>query len=131
LDVSIFADCSPDICIVSFFVQLQRELNTRDITDGGSDHGAVFFPQAPRSPRSPCMATPIPAAPPMRSHSDSEAMLGEQGAAKWLKGPTENLFLEALSLDPLSERKIPSPSGLEREKRFPCMKEVTHSSVAL
>ncbi|XP_056276710.1 microtubule cross-linking factor 1 isoform X2 [Pseudoliparis swirei] len=103
--------------------RLQRELNTRDITDGGSDHGAVFFPQAPRSPRSPCMATPIPAAPPMRSHSDSEVMLEEQGAAKWLKGPTENLFLEALSLDPLSERKIPSPSGLEREKRFPCMKE--------
>uniref|UniRef100_A0A8C3B3X4 Microtubule crosslinking factor 1 n=1 Tax=Cyclopterus lumpus TaxID=8103 RepID=A0A8C3B3X4_CYCLU len=116
--------------------RLQRELNTRDITDGGSDHRGVFFPQdrpcnAPRSPRSPCMATPIPAAPPMRSHSDSEAMLEEQGAAKRLKGPTENLFLEALSLDPLSERKIPSPSGLESEKRFPCMKEVTYSCVSV
>lgn len=61
----------------------------------------------------------------MRSHSDSEAMLEEQGAAMRLKGPTENLFLDALSLDPLSGLEVPPPpSRLESEKRFPCMKEV-------
>ncbi|XP_068457571.1 microtubule cross-linking factor 1 isoform X2 [Clinocottus analis] len=108
--------------------RLQRELNTRDITDGGSDHRGVFFPQdgpcsAPRSPRSPRTSTPVPAAPPVRSHSDSEAMLEEPGAARRLRGPTESLFLDALSLDPLSELKIPSPCRLESEKRFPCMKE--------
>lgn len=61
----------------------------------------------------------------MRSHSDSEAMLEEQGAAMRLKGPTENLFLDALSLDPLSGLEVPPPSRLESEKRFPCMNEVT------
>lgn len=119
---------------MSFPVQLQRELNTRrgeglDVNDGSPGHRGVFSPQdnAPRSPRSlrsPCTSTPIPA-PPMRSHSDSEAMLEEQGAAMRLKGPTENLFLDALSLDPLSGLEVPPPSSLESEKRFPCMKEVT------
>lgn len=120
---------------------MQRELNTRwgegiDVIEGGSDHGGVFFPQdspcnaprSPRSPRSPCTSTPVPAAPPMRSHSDSEVMLEEQGAAMRLKGPTENLFLDALSLDPLSGLEVPSPSRLDSEKRFPCMKEVTCTS---
>ncbi|XP_059200221.1 microtubule cross-linking factor 1 [Centropristis striata] len=114
--------------------RMQRELNSRrgegiDVKDG-SDLRGVFSPQdspcnaprSPRSPRSPCTSTPIPA-PPMRSHSDSEAMLEEQGAAMRLKGPTENLFLDALSLDPLSGLEVPPPSRLESEKRFPCMKE--------
>ncbi|XP_074508042.1 microtubule cross-linking factor 1 isoform X1 [Sebastes fasciatus] len=118
--------------------RMQRELNTRqgegiDVKDGGSDHRGVFSPQdspcnaprsprSPRLPRSPCTSTPIPA-PPMRSHSDSEAVLEEQGAAMRLKGPTENLFLDALSLDPLSSLEVPPPSRLDSEKRFPCMKE--------
>ncbi|XP_044074638.1 microtubule cross-linking factor 1 isoform X2 [Siniperca chuatsi] len=115
--------------------RMQRELNTRrgegiDVKDGGSGHRGVFSPhdspcnapRSPRSPRSPCISTPIPV-PPMRSHSDSEAMLEEPGAAMRLKGPTENLFLDALSLDPLSGLEVPPPSRLESEKRFPCMKE--------
>ncbi|TKS79544.1 Microtubule cross-linking factor 1 [Collichthys lucidus] len=116
--------------------RLQRELNTRqdegiDVKDGSLAHQGVFSPQdspcnaprSPRSPRSPCTSTPVPV-PPMRSHSDSEAMLEEQGAAMRLKGPTENLFLDALSLDPLSGLEVPPPpSRLESEKRFPCMKE--------
>ncbi|XP_049930383.1 microtubule cross-linking factor 1 isoform X5 [Epinephelus moara] len=115
--------------------RMQRELNSRrgegtDVKDAGSDHRGVFSPQdspcsaprSPRSPRSPCTSTPIPP-PPTRSHSDSEAMLEEQGAAMRLKGPTENLFLDALSLDPLSGLEVPPPSRLESEKRFPCMKE--------
>lgn len=122
------------LLLTSFPVQLQRELNTRqvegiDVKDGTSSTRGVFSPQdgAPRSPRSlrsPCTSSPIPA-PPVRSHSDSEAMLEEQGAAMRLKGPTENLFLDALSLDPLGGLEVPPSSGLESEKRFPCMKEVT------
>ncbi|XP_041658264.1 microtubule cross-linking factor 1 isoform X2 [Cheilinus undulatus] len=112
--------------------RMQRELNTRrgegiDIKDA---HRGVFSPQdspcnaprSPRSPRSPCTSTPVSALP-TRSHSDSEAMLEEQGAAMRLKGPTENLFLDALSLDPLSCLEVPPPSRLESEKRFPCLKE--------
>ncbi|XP_070774629.1 microtubule cross-linking factor 1 [Enoplosus armatus] len=116
--------------------RMQRELNTQrgegiDVNDGGSGHRGVFSPQdspcnAPRSPRSPrsprTSTTPVPVTP-MRSHSDSEAMLEEQGAAMRLKGPTENLFLDALSLDPLSGLEVPPPSRLESEKKFPCMKE--------
>ncbi|XP_051808914.1 microtubule cross-linking factor 1 isoform X2 [Acanthochromis polyacanthus] len=116
--------------------RMQRELNTRrgegiDVKDGSSAHRGVFSPQdspscsgpwSPRAPRSPCTSTPGPP-PPKRSHSDSEAMLEEQGAAMRLKGPTENLFLDALSLDPLSGLEVPPPSGLESEKKFPCMKE--------
>lgn len=126
---------------VSLFMQMQRELNTYrgegiDVKDGSSGHRGVFSPQdspcnaprSPRSPRSPCTSTPIPG-PPTRSHSDSEAMLEGQGAAMRLKGPTENLFLDALSLDPLSGLEVPAPSRLESEKRFPCMKEVTHTLV--
>ncbi|XP_069366683.1 microtubule cross-linking factor 1 isoform X2 [Paralichthys olivaceus] len=113
--------------------RMQRELNTRrgeDIKDGSSGNRAMLSPQdspcpaprSPRSPRSPCMSTPVLALP-TRSHSDSEAMLEEQGAAMRLKGPTENLFLDALSLDPLSGLEVPPPSRLESEKRFPCMEE--------
>ncbi|XP_051264147.1 microtubule cross-linking factor 1 isoform X3 [Dicentrarchus labrax] len=110
--------------------RMQRELNSRDVKDGASGHRGVFSPQdspcnaprSPRSPRSPCTSTPI-SVPPMRSHSDSEAMLEEQGAAMRLKGPMENLFLDALTLDPLGGLEVPPPSRLESEKRFPCMKE--------
>uniref|UniRef100_A0A673BP11 Uncharacterized protein n=1 Tax=Sphaeramia orbicularis TaxID=375764 RepID=A0A673BP11_9TELE len=112
--------------------RLQRELNSRrgegiDVKDSSSSHRGVFSPQdspsnAPRSPRSPCTSTPI-LVPTTRSHSDSDAILEEQGAAMRLKGPTENLFLDALSLDPLSGLEVPLPSRLESEKRFPCMKE--------
>lgn len=126
---------------VSFFVQMQRELNTHqgeniDVRDLSSGHRGVFSPQdspchaprSPRSPRSPCASTTVPD-PPTRSHSDSEAMLEAQGATMRLKSPTENLFLDALSLDPLSGLEVPAPSRLESEKRFPCMKEVTHTLV--
>ncbi|XP_071347517.1 microtubule cross-linking factor 1 isoform X3 [Trachinotus anak] len=115
--------------------RMQRELNSRrgegiDIKDGSSGHRGVFSPQdspcsaprSPRSPRSPCTSTPV-LVPTTRSHSDSEAMLEGQGAAMRLKGPTENLFLDALTLDPLSGLEVPPPSRLESEKRFPCMKE--------
>ncbi|XP_042285357.1 microtubule cross-linking factor 1 [Thunnus maccoyii] len=115
--------------------RMQRELNSRrgegmDVKDGNSSHRGGFSPQdsprnaprSPRSPRSPCTSTPV-LVPPTRSHSDSEAMLEEQGAAMRLKGPTESLFLDALSLDPLSGLEVPPPSRLESEKRFPCMKE--------
>ncbi|XP_047444711.1 microtubule cross-linking factor 1 isoform X2 [Mugil cephalus] len=115
--------------------RMQRELNTRrgegmDVKDGSSAHRGVFSPQespcaaprSPRAPRSPCTSTPVPVTP-TRSHSDSDAMLEEQGAAMRLKGPTENLFLDALTLDPLCGLEVPPPCRLESEKRFPCMKE--------
>ncbi|XP_072219154.1 microtubule cross-linking factor 1 isoform X2 [Leuresthes tenuis] len=115
--------------------RMQREINSRrgegaDIKDGSYAHRGVFSPQdspcnaprSPRAPRSPCTSTPVPVLP-TRSHSDSEAMLEEQGALMRLKGPTENLFLDALSLDPLSGLEVPPPSRLDSEKRFPCMKE--------
>ncbi|XP_021176554.2 microtubule cross-linking factor 1 isoform X2 [Fundulus heteroclitus] len=115
--------------------RMQRELSSRrgegtDIKDGSLAHRGAFSPQespcnvprSPRAPRSPCSSTPVPA-PPTRSHSDSEALLGEQGAAMRLKGPTENLFLDALSLDPLGGLEVPPPCRLESEKRFPCMNE--------
>ncbi|XP_034557966.1 LOW QUALITY PROTEIN: microtubule cross-linking factor 1 [Notolabrus celidotus] len=109
--------------------RMQRELSMRrgegmDVKDG---HRGVFSPQdspcnAPRSPPLPlyvhthlCPTRPL--------HSDSEAQLEQQGAAMRLKGPTENLFLDALSLDPLSVLEVPPPSRLESEKRFPCMNE--------
>lgn len=117
-------------------VQMQRELNSQrgdsmEVRDSSPGHRGVFSPQdsprnaprSPRSPRSPCAPVPV-SVPPTRSHSDSEAMLEEQGAATRLKGPGESLFLDALSLDPLSGLEVPPPSRLESEKRFPCMKEV-------
>ncbi|KAM8851033.1 microtubule cross-linking factor 1 isoform 2-T2 [Spinachia spinachia] len=113
--------------------KMQRQLNSRrgegaELRDGGSDHRGGLFSQdspcnAPRSPRSPFSSTPVPAPPAMRSHSDSEATLEEQGAAMRQKAPRESLFLDALSLDPLGVPEVPSPSRLEGEKRFPCMKE--------
>lgn len=94
--------------------------------EGGAAH--VFSPQespckAPRSPRSPCTAAH------MRSHSDSEATLEEKGAvgrSRPSEGhrPPESLFLDALSLDPLSEAEVPPPSRLDSEKRFPHLNEV-------
>lgn len=107
---------------------MQQELkslhgDSSDVKDGGSGTRGAVQPQDPLSnPRSPCTSTPL-LAPATRSYSDSEAMLEEQGAAMRLKGPTESLFLDALSLDPLS-LEVPPPSRLESEKRFPCMKEV-------
>ncbi|XP_058611704.1 microtubule cross-linking factor 1 isoform X3 [Onychostoma macrolepis] len=95
-------------------------------SEGGAAH--VFSPQespckAPRSPHSPCTAAHT------RSHSDSEATLEEKGAMgrpRPFEGhrPPESLFLDALSLDPLSEAEVPPPSRLESEKRFPHLKEV-------
>ncbi|XP_074545451.1 microtubule cross-linking factor 1 isoform X3 [Halichoeres trimaculatus] len=112
--------------------RMQRELSSRrgegvDVKDGlrgafSPQDSPCNAPRSPRSPRSPCTSTPI-SVPPTRSHSDSEAMLEEQGAAMRLKGPTENLFLDALSLDPLSGLEVPPPCRLESEKRFPCMNE--------
>ncbi|KAM9322222.1 microtubule cross-linking factor 1 isoform 2-T2 [Pholidichthys leucotaenia] len=115
--------------------RMQREFNNRqgegtDVKDGSSTYRGTFSPQdspcsaprSPRAPRSPCMPTPV-VIPPTRSHSDSEAIIEEQGAAMRQKGPTESLFLDALSLDPLSGPEVPPPSKLETEKRFPCMKE--------
>ncbi|XP_024908428.1 microtubule cross-linking factor 1 isoform X7 [Cynoglossus semilaevis] len=107
--------------------KMQQELkslhgDSSDVKDGGSGTRGAVQPQDPLSnPRSPCTSTPL-LAPATRSYSDSEAMLEEQGAAMRLKGPTESLFLDALSLDPLS-LEVPPPSRLESEKRFPCMKE--------
>ncbi|XP_053186211.1 microtubule cross-linking factor 1 [Scomber japonicus] len=115
--------------------RMQRELNSRrgegmDVKDGSLSHRGGFSPQdspcnaprSPRSPRSPCTSTPV-LVPTTRSHSDSEAMLEDKGAAMRLKGPTENLFLDALTLDTLSGLEVLPPSRLEGEKRFPCMKE--------
>lgn len=108
-------------------MQLQRELSTQqgegaDIVDG---QRAVFAPQdaVSRPPHPFRTSSPVPALP-TRSHSDSEAVLEEQGPAPWLKGPTENLFLDALTLDPLRGLEVPPPSRLDSEKKFPCMKEV-------
>ncbi|XP_024860613.1 microtubule cross-linking factor 1 isoform X2 [Kryptolebias marmoratus] len=98
--------------------RLQRELSSRrgdDIRD--PLHRGVFSPQDSPS-NAPCSPS-VPA----RSHSDSEALLEEQGAAARPKGPTENLFLDALTLDPLGGLEVPPPSKLETEKRFPCMTE--------
>lgn len=121
---------------VSLIMQMQRELNSRrgegsDIKDGSSAHRGVFslqespcnVPRPPHAPQSPCSSGPVPS-PPKRSHSDSEALLGERGSAMRLKGPTENLFLDALSLDPLSGLEVPPPCRLESDKRFPCINEV-------
>lgn len=53
--------------------------------------------------------------------SRPDAVLDEQGNGNRLKGPTENLFLDALTLDPLSGMEVPPPSRLDSEKRFPLM----------
>lgn len=108
-------------------MQLQRELSTRqgEGADAVDVQRAVFSPQdaISRSPHSFRTSSPVHALP-TRSHSDSEAVLEEQGSAAWLKGPTENLFLDALTLDPLRGLEVPPPSRLDSEKKFPCMKEV-------
>ncbi|KAG7455476.1 hypothetical protein MATL_G00257170 [Megalops atlanticus] len=121
--------------------RLQRELNVRrsegtpsEAKDGGhwvfSPQDSPRAPRSPRSPRSPCTAGAAPFSAPLsaRSHSDSEAPLEGRTTAVRVKGiegprPTESLFLDALSLDPLSESEVPLPSRLESEKRFPCLNE--------
>ncbi|KAK7944674.1 hypothetical protein WMY93_000402 [Mugilogobius chulae] len=94
--------------------RLQRELNSRQAEGAeSSPHRGASSPQDSPSAVPPC-AHPMPTT---RSHSDSDAVLEEQK----VKGPTENPFVDALTLDPLS-LDVP-PSGLDSEKRFPCMKE--------
>ncbi|XP_019901060.2 microtubule cross-linking factor 1 isoform X3 [Esox lucius] len=117
--------------------RLQRELNVRrgsevSPSDGLTvgHRGVSFLPQespckaprSPRSPHSPRLGTPGPAVLPTRSHSDSEA-LEEQGAVVRVRAPTENLFLDALTLDPLGGLEVPPPSRLDSDKRFPCINQ--------
>ncbi|XP_072296787.1 microtubule cross-linking factor 1 isoform X2 [Eucyclogobius newberryi] len=103
--------------------RLQRELNSRRAEGAEAPAlGGASSPQDSPGPRSPplCSAPEPPPAAPMpttRSHSDSDAVLGEQRA----RGPTENPFVDALTLDPLS-LDVPA-TGLDSKKRFPCMKE--------
>lgn len=105
-------------------LQLQRELDARrgdDVRDPAL-RGVFSAQDGPcDAPRPLSAPTPAPHA---RSHSDSEALLEEQGATARPKGPTENLFLDALSLDPLGGLEVSPPSKLDGEKRFPCMMEV-------
>uniref|UniRef100_A0A672IZ11 Microtubule crosslinking factor 1 n=1 Tax=Salarias fasciatus TaxID=181472 RepID=A0A672IZ11_SALFA len=108
--------------------ELHRKMERLNSRRGEDHRGGFSPPRSPRAPRSPCTSTPAPPPPPpTRSHSDSDAMLEEQGAATRLKGPAENLFLDALTLDPLGGLEVPPPCRLESEKRFPCMKEVSVS----
>ncbi|KAJ3594603.1 hypothetical protein NHX12_003910 [Muraenolepis orangiensis] len=93
--------------------RMQRELSVRRAEDG-----ELKDPLAPRSPRSPAFAT-------RRSHSESDDPLAPEdspGARLKALQTTENLFMDALSLD-LSDPDAPPPSRLDSEKRFPCMKE--------
>ncbi|XP_061549065.1 microtubule cross-linking factor 1 isoform X1 [Phycodurus eques] len=100
--------------------RLQRELNCRQ-GEGTEDVGSFTGARSPRSPRA---AAPVPV-PPVRSLSDSEAVLAEQGGSAFVKlrSPTESPSLDALSLDPLAGLEVPPPCRLEGEKRFPCMQE--------
>ncbi|XP_041103720.1 microtubule cross-linking factor 1-like isoform X2 [Polyodon spathula] len=80
---------------------------------------SVFSPQD-----SPCRNPPVV----FRSYSDSDEHFEEHSGSMNLKESdrfraTENLFLEALSLDSLSESEGPPPSRLESEKKFPCLNE--------
>ncbi|KAJ8011064.1 hypothetical protein DPEC_G00054310 [Dallia pectoralis] len=117
--------------------RLQRELNMRrgseiSPSDGATAglRGTSFSPQespckAPPSPRSPHTlrsGIPGPAVLPTRSHSDSEALEG-QGAVVRVRAPMENLFLDALTLDPLRGLEVPPPSRLDSDKRFPCINQ--------
>ncbi|XP_058871620.1 microtubule cross-linking factor 1-like isoform X3 [Acipenser ruthenus] len=73
---------------------------------------------------SPCRNPPVA----FRSYSDSDEHFEEHSGSMNLKESdrfraTENLFLEALSLDSLSESEGPPPSRLESEKKFPCLNE--------
>ncbi|XP_055721716.1 microtubule cross-linking factor 1-like [Salvelinus fontinalis] len=120
--------------------RLQRELNVRqgsegspsDVKEGATAGGnrGVFSPQESpckvprslRSPRSPRSAIHGPVSLSTRSHSDSEAH-EEQGAVVRVRGPTENIFLDALTLDSLGSLEVPLPSRLDSDKRFPCMNQ--------
>ncbi|XP_042568737.1 microtubule cross-linking factor 1-like isoform X3 [Cyprinus carpio] len=106
---------------------MYRKMEKKDVLQSDEGTAHVFSPQespckAPRSPRSPCTATHT------RSHSDSEATLEEKGALGRPR-PLESLFLDALSLDPLSETEVPPPSRLDSEKRFPHLKEVREGAL--
>ncbi|XP_036410339.1 microtubule cross-linking factor 1-like isoform X2 [Megalops cyprinoides] len=108
--------------------KLQREGKIRAPLElKEEDCGALSPQSSPRAvecPRSPRASAPAP----VRSLSDSEAPLDDQPAMMRLKASesfraTENLFLDALSLDPLSDSNVLPPSRLESEKRFPCLNE--------
>ncbi|KAJ8277558.1 hypothetical protein GJAV_G00076610 [Gymnothorax javanicus] len=88
------------------------------------DHRALSPPHSPGLPRSPCAI----ASTPVHTPSDSEATTDRRPEVVRLKGgetfqPSESLFLDALSLDTLSDNEMPPPSRLETEKKFPCLKE--------
>ncbi|XP_061094614.1 microtubule cross-linking factor 1-like isoform X2 [Conger conger] len=108
--------------------KLQREGNGRCSVELTEEYHRALSPQrsphSPEPPRSPRAVSSTP----IRSHSDSEAPTDRQPEVVRLKGsetfrPTESLFLDALSLDALSDSDVPPPSRLESEKRFPCLNE--------
>ncbi|XP_033838439.1 microtubule cross-linking factor 1 isoform X2 [Periophthalmus magnuspinnatus] len=100
--------------------RLQRELTSRQAEGAESTPLRASSPPQDSPSVAPISSAPAPPPAPMpttRSHSDSDTVLEEQR----VKGPSDNPFVDALTLDPLS-LDVPS-SGLESEKRFPCMKE--------
>ncbi|XP_039610717.1 microtubule cross-linking factor 1 isoform X2 [Polypterus senegalus] len=107
--------------------QLQKELNLHRREGSFSDHKEsalrLFSPQA--SPLGHRSAT-------ARSFSDSDEQFEEHPGSMKLKESdrfhaTENLFLDALSLDSLSESEVPAASRLESEK-FICLNEAFDDS---
>ncbi|KAL0966947.1 hypothetical protein UPYG_G00302630 [Umbra pygmaea] len=117
--------------------RLQRELSSRRGSDGSPSEGGaaglrgIFFspqesickpPLPPQSPRAPRSGAPGPGSLPTRSHSDSE-VVEEQGPGVKLRAQTENLFLDALTLDPVEGLEVPVPSRLDSDKRFPCIQQ--------
>ncbi|KAG9347814.1 hypothetical protein JZ751_003830, partial [Albula glossodonta] len=107
--------------------KLQREGRSQSPVDLKEEDHRVLSPlNSPRATEPPRSPHALPA--PVRSHSDSEAPIDDHPSGVRLKGsesfrPTENLFLDALSLDGLSDIDVPPPSSLESEKRFPCLNE--------
>ncbi|XP_069047714.1 microtubule cross-linking factor 1 isoform X2 [Lepisosteus oculatus] len=100
------------------FDRERQEWELRQAAEKENGH-RVFPPQDSPLPRGPGAS---------RSYSDSEERFEEQERAMKLREsdrfrPTENLFLDALSLDSLSESEAPPPSRLESEKKFPCLNE--------
>ncbi|XP_051784694.1 microtubule cross-linking factor 1 isoform X6 [Erpetoichthys calabaricus] len=107
--------------------QLQKELNLHRREGSFSNHKEpelrLFSPQA--SPLGHRSAT-------ARSFSDSDEQFEEHPGSMKLKESdrfhaTENLFLDALSLDSLSESEVPAASRLESEK-FICLNEAFDDS---
>ncbi|TRY66091.1 hypothetical protein DNTS_035583 [Danionella cerebrum] len=107
-------------------MQSQMEQILKHTSEGGA---RFLSPQ-----ESPCNAPRPPRLHCSRSHSDSEATLEEKGLMgrhrlnEGQPRPPESLFLDALSLDPLSKAAVPPPSRLESEKRFPHMKEALNET---